>query len=63
VKALPIPVKLFALSRQVLKWIWLMTGLVAVETRVTPRPPHRSRRASFSHRALIEGQTQSAFGA
>ena len=37
--------------------------LVAVETRVAPRPPHRSRRASFSHRALIEGQTQSVFGA
>ena len=36
---------------------------VAVGTRVAPRPPHRSRRASFSHRALIEGQTQSAFGA
>jgi hypothetical protein len=36
---------------------------VAAETRVAPRPPHRSRRASFSHRALIEGQTQSAFGA
>ena len=36
--------------------------MVAVGTRIAPRPPHRSRRALLTHRALIEGQTRSAFG-
>src|SRR6201994_1257787 len=31
----------------------------AVGNRVTPVPPHRSRRAAFPHRAPIEGQTRS----
>jgi poly-gamma-glutamate capsule biosynthesis protein CapA/YwtB (metallophosphatase superfamily) len=30
---------------------------VAVGGRVTPVPPHRSRRAAFPHRALAEGRT------
>jgi hypothetical protein len=34
----------------------------AVGTRIAPRPPHRSRRALLTHRALIEGRTRSAFG-
>jgi len=37
--------------------------VVAVGTRITPRPPHGSRRAAFPHRALVEGRTSSAFGA
>jgi hypothetical protein len=36
---------------------------VAVGNRVTPVPPHRSRRATFPHRALAEGQTRSKVGA
>jgi formylglycine-generating enzyme required for sulfatase activity len=36
---------------------------VAVGTIIADRPPHRSRRAAFPHRALVEGRTQSAFGA
>lgn len=28
---------------------------VAVETRIAPRPPHRSRRALLTHRALPLG--------
>ena len=31
--------------------------------RVTPLPPHRSRRALLTHRAPVEGRTRSAFGA
>jgi hypothetical protein len=37
-------------------------ALLAAPTRIAPRPPHRSRRALLTHRALIEGQTRSAFG-
>jgi hypothetical protein len=37
--------------------------LVAVGNRVTPVPPHRSRRAAFPHRAPAEGQTRSKLGA
>ena len=36
---------------------------VAVGTGVTSRPPRRSRRAAFPHRAPVEGQTRPAFGA
>ena len=36
---------------------------VAVGTEVTSRPPRRSRRAAFPHRAPVEGQTRPAFGA
>ena len=36
---------------------------VAVGTEVTSRPPRRSRRAAFPHRAPAEGQTRPAFGA
>ena len=37
----------------------LLAGLpaVAVGTVIAHRPPHRSRRAAFSHRAPAEGQT------
>jgi hypothetical protein len=31
--------------------------LVAVGTRISPRPPHRSRRALLTHRAPPSGQT------
>jgi DNA-binding winged helix-turn-helix (wHTH) protein len=37
--------------------------VVAVGNRVTPVPPHRSRRAAFPHRALAAGQTRSKVGA
>jgi hypothetical protein len=37
--------------------------IVAVGNRVTPVPPHRSRRAAFPHRALAAGQTRSKVGA
>src|SRR5688572_12547990 len=37
--------------------------LVAVGAGVTSRPPRRSRRAAFPHRAPIEGRTRPAFGA
>src|SRR5260221_10703480 len=33
------------------------TGRVAVGTRISPRPPHRSRRALLTHRAPPSGQT------
>ena len=36
---------------------------VAVGTEVTSRPPRRSRRAAFPHRAPAEGQTRPVFGA
>ena len=36
---------------------------VAVGAGVTSRPPRRSRRAAFPHRAPVEGQTRPAFGA
>src|SRR6266404_697700 len=36
--------------------------MVAVGTRITPRPPHRSRRALLTHRALPSGQTSAAHG-
>src|SRR6266478_5033443 len=32
-------------------------GTVAVGTRISPRPPHRSRRALLTHRAPPSGQT------
>ena len=35
---------------------------VAVGTRITPRPPHRSRRALLTHRAPPSGQTSAARG-
>jgi hypothetical protein len=35
----------------------LLSTSVAVGNRVTPVPPHRSRRAAFPHRAPIEGRT------
>src|SRR4051794_15158067 len=35
---------------------------VAVGTEVTSRPPRRSRRAAFPHRAPVEGQTHSGLG-
>jgi hypothetical protein len=38
-------------------------GTVAVGTEVTSRPPRRSRRAAFPHRAPVEGQARPAFGA
>ncbi len=41
----------------------LLRLIVAVGDRVTPAPPHRSRRAAFPHRAPAEGQTRSKFGA
>ena len=31
--------------------------MVAVGTRISPRPPHRSRRALLTHRAPPSGQT------
>jgi len=37
--------------------------LVAVGAGVTSRPPRRSRRAAFPHRAPVEGRTRPAFGA
>jgi predicted NACHT family NTPase len=37
--------------------------LVAVGAGVTSRPPRRSRRAAFPHRAPVEGPTRPAFGA
>src|SRR5712691_2594229 len=36
--------------------------MVAVGTRITPRPPHRSRRALLTHRALPSGQTSASHG-
>src|SRR3954447_22394457 len=36
---------------------------VAVGAGVTSRPPRRSRRAAFPHRAPVEGRTRPAFGA
>ena len=36
--------------------------LVAVGAGVTSRPPRRSRRAAFPHRAPVEGQTRSGLG-
>ena len=36
---------------------------VAVGTEVTSRPPRRSRRAAFPHRAPVAGQTRPRFGA
>src|SRR4051794_2130867 len=36
---------------------------VAVGAGVTSRPPRRSRRAAFPHRAPVEGQTRPVFGA
>jgi hypothetical protein len=35
----------------------LPSPLVAVGTRISPRPPHRSRRALLTHRAPPSGQT------
>jgi hypothetical protein len=35
---------------------------VAVGTAVASRPPRRSRRAAFPHRAPVSGRTRSAFG-
>ena len=32
-----------------------MPGALAVGTRIAPRPPRRSRRAAFPHRALVSG--------
>ena|SRR5258708_6044366 len=37
-------------------------GTVAVGTRITPRPPHRSRRALLTHRAPPSGRTSAARG-
>ena len=37
----------------------VMQRIDAVGNRVTPVPPHRSRRAAFPHRAPIEGRTRS----
>ena len=34
--------------------------MVAVGTRIAPRPPHRSRRALLTHRALPSGRTSAA---
>jgi hypothetical protein len=36
--------------------------MVAVGTLITERPPHRSRRALLTHRALPSGQTSAAHG-
>ena len=36
--------------------------MVAVGTAVARRPPRRSRRAAFPHRAPVSGRTRSAFG-
>jgi hypothetical protein len=41
---------------------WEPTTWVAVGTRITPRPPHRSRRALLTHRAPPSGQTSAARG-
>ena len=36
--------------------------MVAVGTRIAPRPPHRSRRALLTHRAPPSGRTSAASG-
>ena len=36
--------------------------MVAVGTVIAHRPPRRSRRAAFPHRAPVEGRTRSSFG-
>ena len=46
-KAVPIPTKLFGLPRQVLKWIWLMTGF---GTKLTFRLTLDSRGGPRTHK-------------
>jgi hypothetical protein len=46
---------LCALVAGSLLWARPDPGKVAVGTRVTPRPPHRSRRAELPHRAPASG--------
>jgi hypothetical protein len=38
-------------------WIAKISRRVAVGTRISPRPPHRSRRALLTHRTPPSGQT------
>src|ERR1700730_3849597 len=38
----------------------MTAATVAVGTRITPRPPHRSRRALLTHRAPPSGRTSAA---
>ena len=40
-----------------------LAGCCRVEVPVAQHLPHRSRRAAFPHRALVEGQTRPRFGA